>query len=143
MQSAIQYVVEHGVVGHAIFSLGLYLALLGIAASWLYFTYRASCQGAFVMAPKWLNWVLLNGYGFNWVLEKIVVPMYSLVTYGCNRFGEQVLIHGVYEKCIALGVRSFSFAVSRLQPSYLNRYFAIMGMAVVMMILISSFGSAV
>jgi NADH-quinone oxidoreductase subunit L len=143
VQSAIQYVVEHGVVGHAIFSLGLYLALLGIAASWLYFTYRASYQGAFVMAPKWLNWVLLNGYGFNWVLEKIVVPMYSLVTYGCNRFGEQVLIHGVYEKCIALGVRSFSFAASRFQPSYLNRYFAIMGMAVVMMILISSFGSAV
>ena len=143
VQTAIQYVVKHGVVVHAIFSLGLYLALLGISVSWLYFTYRSSYPSAFLMAPKWLSWLMYNGYGFNWILEKIIVPMYSLVTYGCYRFGEQVFIHGVYEKCIALGIRSFSNVASRFQPSYLNRYVAIMGTAVMIMILISIFGSAV
>ena len=45
--TAIQYVVKHGVVVHAIFSLGLYLALLGISVSWLYLPIAPAIQVLF------------------------------------------------------------------------------------------------
>ena len=134
LQQKVIDVVAHGLFLHAIFGLGLYFALLGIIVSWLRYSTPHYASQWMTTHVWWLSWPFVNRYGFDWCLENIIVPFFRVSASACSQYGEQVMIDQTIESRVAGRIQVISHWFSRIQTSYLNRYFAVMSLAIMIMI---------
>lgn len=134
LQQIVIDVVAHGLILHAVFGFGLYFALLGIIVSWVRYSdpnYVSQWMNTHVW---WLSWPFVNRYGFDWFLDHIMTPYFRAGASVCYRYGEQVMIDQTIEDRVAGRIQRLSHWFSRRQTSYLNRYFAVMSVAIMIMI---------
>ena len=139
LQQKIVDVVNHGLFYHAVFGLGIYLAFLGVLVSWLrYHSPNYSSQWT-TTHTWWLSWPFVNRYGFDWCLEKVITPLFIAGSMAFYRYGEQA-VNQTVEYQVAGRIQRLSNWFSRQQTSYLNRYFAVMSLAIVLMLAASFIG---
>lgn len=135
----IDHVVLKGFYLHALMSPGFYLMLLGVICSWLFFGNAFRFTNRMMSVYRVVSYPFVNRYGFDFVNDRLIVPFFWSMSLLFNRLGEGYLINRTYEYRLAQSLVQLSSLFSRSQTSLLNRYLAVMGVSVFLMILIYFF----
>ena len=112
-----------------------WLAMLGVATAWLFFLKNTSWADAAERRFKWLHWILVNKYGFDWFYEHVLVAGARLLGGGLWRFGDQAVIDNGLVNGSARTVGWLGSVMRYAQSGYLYHYaFAmILGLASLLM----------
>ena len=132
-------IVEKGLVQHAIIEPVFIFSLIGILLSWQLFKRPAPW---FARIQPWLSvpqTILRNQYGLEWIYQNIIVSGCFRFAQFCQTWGEQFLINRTVESRISGNLVRGAEKASRVQTSYLNRYVAMMTIALACLIGISLF----
>ena len=126
MSAYLIHIVDEGLFRHALGSLGLYLSVFGVVLSWFLFVKYRFFVAKWSSSWSFLVYVLVNKYGFDWVNDRIIVPLFIWISRGFDVYGEQFLIDDTFEYRVACNINRASFKLSRIQTGLLNRYFVVM-----------------
>ena len=113
----IDEVVTKGFYVHALLSPGFYLMILGVACSWLLFASGLRFTDKMKSFYRIFSFPFVNGYGFDFVNDRLIVPFFWSVSLFFNRFGERYLINRTYEYRLAQSLVLLSSRFSRCKPS--------------------------
>ncbi len=139
----INKIVTGGLLIHALREPALAFSIGGVVLSWI--IYKRKPQWT-TRHQTWLaipEYILRNQYGFDWVYNNIIVTFFSGCARTCQKVGEQYLINRTIENRVSQNIVIGAEKFSRVQTSYLNRYFAIMSVALAGLIGISLFYSGI
>ncbi len=123
---------------NALTGMPAWLAAAGVFCAWLFFLKKPELADAAERRFRWVNWVLVNRFGFDWFNEHVLVAGTRLLGGGLWRYGDEGLIDGAMVNGSARTVRWLSSVVRYAQSGYLYHYaFAmILGLASLLMWLI-------
>jgi len=129
----VQHLVDHGFYRHTLVSPGVYLTLVGVVLAWLLFRKGYFAKDA-PGAGKWLNGVLRQGYGFEWLrlhlIQPAVIALASFLAWQVDQWS----INDSVEYYFGGWVNRQSEKLSRFQPSLLTRYLAFIWLSVLVML---------
>jgi NADH-quinone oxidoreductase subunit L len=120
---------------HALLSLPVWLAGLGVFTAWAFFLKKPELAAGAERRFKWLHTVLMDKFGFDWFNEHVLVVGARRLGSGLWRIGDQVIIDGGLVNGSARVVGWLSSVVRYAQSGYLYHYaFAmILGLASLLM----------
>ena len=139
----INKIVTNGLIRHALLEPTLAVSIGGVIVSWIVYKRKpqwATRKHAWLTIPEY---ILRNQYGFDWVYNNIIVTFFSGCAHICQKIGEQYLINRTIENRVSQNIVVGAEKFSRVQTSYLNRYFAIMSVALAGLIGFSLFYSGI
>jgi NADH-quinone oxidoreductase subunit L len=111
-----------GFVLHALASLPLWFAALGVGTAWLFFLKRPQLADAALERFKGLHAVLAEKYGFDWFNQHVLTAGARLLGGGLWRYGDQVVIDGGMVNGSARVVGWLSSVMRYAQSGYLYHY---------------------
>ena len=123
-----------GMIVNSFFHLPLYLSLLGIGLTYACYEKKNRFLNNLPVNFSWIYWALQNKLGFDWLYEKVLVPLVILVGY----IGAMVIEKEIIDKTISTrfvrGVRVLAQWGRVIQTGYLHHYVAIMALSLVFII---------
>ena len=106
----------------ALIALPFWLAMLGAGTAWLFFLKNPALADAAERRFKWLHWILVNKYGFDWFNEHVIVAGARLLGGGLWRFGDQLVIDDGLVNGSARSVGWLGSVMRYAQSGYLYHY---------------------
>jgi NADH-quinone oxidoreductase subunit L len=103
-------------------ALPVWLAGLGALTAWWFFLKNPAWADAAERRFKWLHWVLVNKYGFDWFYENVIVPAVQRLGGGLWRFGDQIVIDEGLVNGSARTVGWLGSVMRYAQSGYLYHY---------------------
>jgi NADH-quinone oxidoreductase subunit L len=107
---------------HALVSVPVWLAGLGVLAAWWFVLARPRLGDAVRERLRWLNVVLVHKYYFDWFNERILVPLARGLGQLLWRAGDEALIDGAIVNGSAATVNRLAGVTRRLQSGFLYSY---------------------
>jgi NADH-quinone oxidoreductase subunit L len=116
----------------------IYLVAAGAIVAWLFFLKYPAWADAAERRFKWLHWILINKFGFDWFIEHVIMPFARGLGRTFWWAGDEMLIDGALVNGSARLVGWFGSVMRYAQSGYLYHYaFAmILGLASLLLWLI-------
>jgi NADH-quinone oxidoreductase subunit L len=99
-----------------------WLAMLGVFTAWLFFLKNPAWADATERRFKWLHFILVNKFGFDWFYEHVIVAGARLLGGGLWRFGDQLVIDDGLVNGSARTVGWLGSVMRYAQSGYLYHY---------------------
>ena len=113
--------------GSALVGLPVWLAAAGVVTAYIFFLRRPALADSAERSFKWLHWILVEKYGFDWFNQNVIVAGARALGGGLWRAGDEGLIDNGLVNGSARVVGWFGSVMRYAQSGYLYHYaFAMM-----------------
>ncbi len=118
----------------SVLHLPLYLSLAGIAITYWYYEKKNHWLRAIPRVFSWAVWALENKLGFDWVIEKSILPLVGCLSkIGAEKI-EKKVVDDTVEKRVAGNVYRLGQGSTGLQTGYLSHYLVVMIIGLVVLL---------